>query len=52
MRETIQRYLGTEALSRFAAKREAARVEYESHLQETGLKPIIDDLLENYNDED
>ena len=41
----IIKYLGSDSLNRFALKREAVRDEYGNLLEETGLRPIIENLL-------
>lgn len=45
IKNSIEKYLGDKALDRFTLKREAVREEYNSLLDDTGLRNIIEDLI-------
>jgi hypothetical protein len=47
MRETIEEYLGQGAQRRFQDKRDKVREEYQEILEKTGLRPVINNALDN-----
>lgn len=52
MEQTILKYLGDDAPKRFQAKVDAARAQYETFLEDSGLKASVNSALTLFNDND